>query len=151
MFPKISQRPQSGFGDYIPTFRKAGAERNRAAGRQRELASGGTSLDSFSIRTFRGAGAERNKAAGKQRERETYSASFVPCSKRESGSSSLLQEGGGEYFSAAKSNPLPPLELPSPCKRYYDASAMRLFIAPDWSLRIVSVGVIFLLNCFLLV
>ena len=59
------------------------------------------------------------------------------------------QEGGGEYFSAAKSNPLPPLELPSPCKRYYDVSAMRLFIAPDWSLRIVSVGGLFLLNCFL--
>ena len=59
------------------------------------------------------------------------------------------QEGGGEYFSAAKSNPLPPLELPSPCKRYYDVSAMPIFIAPEGSLRIVSVGGLFLLNCFL--
>ena len=119
MFPKISRRPQSGFGDYIPTFRVAGAE--------------------------------RNKAAGGQRERESLIVSFVFTPSAIMGAVARRQEGGGEYFSAAKSNPLPPLELPSPCKRYYDASAMRLFIAPEGSLRIVSVGGLFLLNCFLLV
>ena len=131
----------------VAAFRGAGAERNKAASGQREFQSGGTSLVSFSIPTFRGAEQSCQWAA---RARVAYCIVYA-CSKRESGSSSLLQEGGGEYFSAAKSNPLPPLELPSPCKRYYDASAMRLFIAPEGSLRIVSVGGLFLLNCFLLV